>query len=118
MFEIRVDWQNEKTIIRLKGEMTIEHASEVKEKIRGTLETGTKFEIDASEVTACDLSFFQLLCAACKLLQQTDKTIRFIEGHVPDIVTKRVGISGYFYKQGCASNPDKPCLFAPLQEEV
>lgn len=81
-------------ILALKGEFTIQNASEIKGKLLENIVKLDKWKINVEGVTLIDLSGVQLLYSAFLFATEKSKQIE-LEGNCPLIVLNAVKESGF-----------------------
>jgi anti-anti-sigma factor len=87
--------ENEKTsILTLKGDITIQFSSELKEKLIKSIDNSDNISIDLEHVSNIDLSCLQLLCSAYETSVKKNKHFK-IEGTCPENIKHTVKLSGY-----------------------
>lgn len=96
--------------ITLEGELLIERAAELKDKVSRALEGSPVLTIDLGGATDMDLSFLQLLCSAHKAAMEGGKTLRLRGG--AETFGRRVIEAGFNRKQACDKEADSMCFFA------
>ena len=97
------------TVLTLYGDVTIQSATELKGILLEQLTGNTDLIVDLSYVTDCDISLFQLLCAARKKSISNKKPIG-VSGCSPAI--QQVMSSGGFLREsGCIAGDDCSCLW-------
>ena len=101
------------TILTLYGDVTIQGATELKGILLEQLNRDTDLTINLSYVTDCDISLFQLLCAAHKKSIDYKRPIG-VSGCSPAI--QQVMSSGGFLREsGCVEENDHSCLWKKIK---
>jgi anti-anti-sigma factor len=62
-------------MVTASGQLTIEHAAEMRDALLEALSTDGDMRIDMSGVEEADLTCVQLICSACKSARATGKNI-------------------------------------------
>jgi anti-anti-sigma regulatory factor len=98
----RVEHTQDGTVLTLYGDVTIENAVELRKVLAGELAAAAGLTVNLAYVTHCDLSLFQLLCAA----HRTSAAVRLSE--VSPAVGEAMASSGLIRGSGCTGGP---CLW-------
>jgi anti-anti-sigma factor len=107
-FEVRVE--DEDVVFRARGDLTVERAREVQEALRQALRQAQHVVLDLQEVSALDLSFLQILCAACKTALAAGRTLAHRGGN-GGAFWEGVERAGYPSKWGCLREAETSCLW-------
>ena len=99
-----------KEVINLTGDLTIEHASELKSVLMKTIEAADQVEIRIEEVRKVHLAALQLLCSACCTALKSKKNL-VLGAPVPKMFLNVVQKAGFIRHMGCTLNPNKRCLW-------
>ena len=96
-------------ILKVSGTVTISDAGELRRVIMDEVPSGTSVAIDLAGITGCDLSLFQLLCAAHKqsLKTKASMTLR----NYSEEVRGTMASAGILRTAGCVGNENKNCLW-------
>jgi anti-anti-sigma regulatory factor len=101
---------SESTVLKLKGNWTIERAGELKPALLKALQSSDQIVIDLEELTDTDLSAIQLLCSAHAASLRLGKQLAF--HHQKSEPFKRaVRDAGLARTVGCHRNPTTSCLW-------
>lgn len=95
--------------VNFSGDLTISRCDEILSQLREAFDHGKSVRISLQEVTAIDLSFLQLLCAAHRTAAAEKKEIS-IELPVPDLFRQSVRDAGFRRRDGCAHSNGTTCL--------
>ena len=98
----RVEHTQEGTVLTLYGDVTIEGAVELRKVLAGELAAAAGLTVNLAYVTRCDLSLFQLLCAA----HRTSAAVRLADAS--PAVVEVMASSGLTRGSGCTGGP---CLW-------
>ena len=96
--------------LKLIGDLTIERAQELHQKLLTSLHHTTQLTITFEEVTSVDLAFLQLLCAAHRTAVRAGKTMR-LDLSRPEVLQRAVQAVGFRRVQGCALDSQGSCLW-------
>ena len=107
IMDSRVEHTQDGTVLTLYGDVTIESAVELKKVLVGELSAASGLTVNLAYVTRCDLSLFQLLCAA----HRTSVPVRLAE--VSPAVVEVMASAGLVRASGCTGGP---CLWQGTQE--
>ena len=83
-------------ILRISGEMTIQHADEIRSALLQTLESSDSVELDVKKVTMIDLAGLQLIYSAYLLSKEQNKYLGFGK-KIPQVVLTAVDRSGFCF---------------------
>jgi anti-anti-sigma regulatory factor len=100
---------NNKRILNLSDDLTIQNAGEFKTMLGEALDGDDVLMINLDSVTSIDLSCLQLLCALHKSAMQTGKSVT-LEYSPSSVITKALRQAGYIRQTGCAGN--KECFWS------
>lgn len=103
----RVEHTQDGTVLTLYGDVTIQNAVELKKVLVGELAAASGLTVNLAYVTRCDLSLFQLLCAA----HRTSVPVKLAD--VSPAVGEVMASSGLIRGSGCTGGP---CLWQRTQE--
>ncbi len=98
-------------LIKLDGDLSVNHAAEIKHILMNALTNADQVLIDFGDVTNADLSSLQLLCSAHKTAASTNKHL-LCAGGLPDALRKAAEEAGYLRSVGCPLACKKNCLWA------
>lgn len=97
--------------VTLKGELTVEHASDLKISLRSALERADQVGIRFEEVTAMDISCLQLLCSVHRTASHLNKQIRILDDK-PSVFYETLERAGFKHWNGCSHKANIQCLFS------
>ncbi|QTA88353.1 STAS domain-containing protein [Desulfonema magnum] len=97
-------------ILTIGGELTIEHAAELRKMLIRSLETLDNVRIRIENVTAVDLSCLQLLCSAHRTALNLNKKLT-LSSEASQVFNQTVEDAGYFRLSGCTPDSYKTCLW-------
>ncbi len=95
--------------IILHGDCLVNRAAELHQLFLHLLNsTDQVIEIDMSATGRCDVSFFQLICAACRSYAQNNKRIVLRTAMPPSVIQQfaKTGLD-----QACLSCAERECIF-------
>ena len=94
--------------IMLHGDCRIDRISDLHELFLQYLKRPEhRFEVDMSDIERCDLSFFQLMCAASRSFNKSGKAMKRT-GLLPEIVVRQYHKTGM--GPACLICPQKDCF--------
>ncbi|MGC8494785.1 MAG: STAS domain-containing protein [Syntrophobacteraceae bacterium] len=104
-----IRWDN-KNILKLRGDWTIERAGELKPALLEALANSEQIVIDMGELSGLDLSTIQLLCSAHRKSIRCGKQLGLGE-RKPEALKRMVREAGLVRTVGCHKDPCKSCLW-------
>jgi anti-anti-sigma factor len=107
MIDFSIDESSSTGTLTLSGDLTIQHASTLKETLLEGISNAQSLVINLEQVERMDLSTVQLLCAANRALQKADKNL-VVAGAIPSAVKDTILESGY---AGCMGDGDSSVLW-------
>ena len=110
MFDYKVDKSDDKKILSINGDLTIQNAAELQKILIECLEDTAHLTLNIENVTEIDMSCLQLLCSAHKTTLNTDKGLS-IDGSPSAIFQEAVNVSGYQQFSGCELDKSNSCLW-------
>jgi len=99
-----------KGLILCDGELTLDHAEELRSVLIKALIDVDRVELDLEKVTAVDLSCLQLLCSAHRSAVRMKKLLALRHGR-PDALDRAADAAGYLRRAGCTMDSQKTCLW-------
>lgn len=100
----------EACIVRLRGNLTVEHAQELKHVLLDALQDSERIVIELEGITDVDLSFLQLLCSAHRTSMKLGRELTLF-GDRSEIFKMAVSDAGFPRILGCHEDPDRGCLW-------
>ena len=94
----------------VEGRATIENMGEISEAFQTGLSGADVLEIDLNGVQATDITFLQLLCAACRAAVSDKKNVILV-GELPDNFDDEVRGSGFLRMKGCIPETENECFW-------
>lgn len=110
MADIRVEKKENKSVVILNGDITVEHSDLLRNALLESLEGTDLIEVDFRNATTVDLSCLQLLCSAHRTSVNAGKSIELRPDHT-EILKEAVRESGYPRYIGCTLETEKSCLW-------
>lgn len=101
MLDRKIEEAGLSVIITLYGDVTVQNAAELKDILIEQLAAHSDLTVNLSYVTNCDVSMFQLICAAHKKALKDAKAVRV--GDCSDTVNKTASSSGFPRTSGCVA---------------
>lgn len=107
---ITLDRSGEEAILTLSGDVTLEHADEMRlALIKALIDNGIVI-LAFGSLTRVDLSCLQLLCSAHRSAVRMNKRFVF-SGSWPELFKQCVEDAGYVRCSGCHRDMDNSCLW-------
>ena len=100
----------ETSVLKLKGNWTIERSNELKHALLEALNSGESIVIDLEGLTCLDLSTMQLFCSAHRTSLRLGKRLALHE-QKSEILKRMVLDAGFVRTIGCHSDHKKKCLW-------
>lgn len=97
-------------MVLLDGELTIDHASELKMLLIRALESADRIYIHLKDVTAVDLSCIQLLCSVHRTAVRAKKHITLDRGNC-EIFEQTLKDAGFCRSRDCQKDPYGTCFW-------
>ncbi|MEO5364842.1 MAG: STAS domain-containing protein [Magnetococcus sp. WYHC-3] len=91
MFDFSID---DSGLLTLSGDLTIQHAAEVKEALLQSLEHAHNITLALAKVGRVDLAGLQLLCAFHRRLHAEGRILS-VSGNIPDTLASRIALTGF-----------------------
>uniref|UniRef100_A0A7C4MKM3 Anti-sigma factor antagonist n=1 Tax=Desulfatirhabdium butyrativorans TaxID=340467 RepID=A0A7C4MKM3_9BACT len=107
-FEIQEEADH--TVLHVRGEATIQNASEAFEALKTCYATGRRLVLDLQEVSATDVSFLQLICSLHRSCVRDGRFLT-IAAAVSDAFASAMAAAGYLRLKGCSFAGSAPCLW-------
>jgi anti-anti-sigma regulatory factor len=108
--ELEITRSAETSVLKLKGNWTLERASELKPALLDVLEKNESLVIDVAELTCVDLAAMQLFCSAHNASVRMGKQLTFSE-RKSEPLRRMVRDAGLVRTVGCNRNPNQNCLW-------
>ncbi len=99
-----------KGIIKFNGALTVNCAEEIRMLLIKALIDADQVLMDFGDVTAADLSSFQLICSAHRTAVRLKKQLSYA-GTPPDVFIRSVEEGGFARATGCGLDCEKSCLW-------
>ncbi|WP_028325299.1 STAS domain-containing protein [Desulfatirhabdium butyrativorans] len=112
-FEIQEEADH--AVLRIRGEATIQNASEAFEALKTLYATGERFVLDLQEVSAADVSFLQLICSLHRSCVRTGRSL-VLAPQVSEPFVTAMASAGYLRLKGCKFAGSAPCLWQRREE--
>lgn len=97
-------------VVKFNGDLTIENAQELHRLLLAALDNHKEISLFFEEVTAVDLSFVQLLCAAHRTAVRADKILKLADPR-PEVLKTAVRETGFIRETGCALDSQGSCIW-------
>jgi anti-anti-sigma factor len=102
---------NNKGVVSFNGDMTVQHAAEIRDVLIKALEETDEVLLDFEQVGTVDLSALQLMCSAHRTAVVLKKTLAYA-GVPPDTYRNAIEEAGYLRATGCKLDSTKSCIWA------
>ena len=112
----KVEESDDKKILSINGELTIQNAAELQKVLIECLEETAHLTLNLENVTEMDMSCLQLLCSAHKTTVKADKHFS-IDGRASSFFQEAVNVSGYQQFTGCELDKNSSCLWVDGNDE-
>ncbi len=109
MFDFKSERTEDKTILTINGELTIQNAAALQGALIESLEGTEHLVLNFENVTEVDISCLQLLCSAHSTIIKLNRSFT-INSSCPEAFKKAAVDSGYLQHETCATDCDKNCL--------
>ena len=96
--------------LTLVGDLTIENAQELHQKLMTILDQTQQLTIAFEDVTAADLSLVQLLCSAHRTSVRAEKFLK-LDQQRPEALRQVVREIGFLRDKGCALDSQGSCIW-------
>jgi len=100
--------------LSIGGEMTIEHAGDLRDSLLTALSDADQMVLDVRDVSSCDLSVLQVFCAAHRSAVSLGKQIAIAQSD-DKAFRRAVAAAGYWRHVGCPVDADHSCLWVDRQ---
>ena len=100
----------ENIIIELDGNLDIQRALELKDRLLGAHQAQGDVTVDFGRVTGADVSGLQLLCSLHRTLTFEDRQLA-LRGAMPEGLKQAARESGYARERGCVRDTNRTCLW-------
>lgn len=104
------EWQGNIKVVTLEGDLTIQRACELKERLLDALRSSSHTLVDLSRATSVDLSCLQVLCSAHRTSLKLGKELNIGDGYSEEF-KKAVNDFGYKRNRSCVKDCDAGCLW-------
>jgi ABC-type transporter Mla MlaB component len=106
----RIDERENGLRLALSGELTINHASEIRDAFLALMASDRGAEIDLSQATAIDISCLQLLCSLHRTAVAKGLAV-CLERGLPEDLVEVMRTAGYIREKGCSFDTPGTCLW-------
>ena len=106
----------DKCLLKLKGDFTIQNVGEIRSSLLEALEGSEPIEISLEEVTEMDASSLQLLCSAHRASVLGQKQLK-ITGELPAVAVQSASAAGFMRQMGCPIDVANTCLWIMEKEQ-
>jgi len=110
---------NEGKVVTLQwsGDLTIRRIAELKMQLQGALAAATSVSIRIAPDAICDVTVFQLLCAAHRTASRQGKTLEVFD-EFPEQFKAIMSMAGFSRHIGCALDVCGTCLWQRLYPQL
>ena len=109
-FSVKQKKTKEGVQLIVSGDLTIEHAAEMRQTLLDAFDKGSPVIVDLSAVEAIDVSGLQLFCAAHRTSLGHEKRL-VVKGALQPAVQRSAECAGYFRHVGCSQDVTKTCVW-------
>lgn len=99
--DTRIERSEDSEILNLSGDLTIDHAHDIKKAVEQSLRKNEKVTINLKDITSADLTFLQILCSVHKAAAKGCKVL-IMTGCQEKRFEQAVRESGFLRRGGCA----------------
>ncbi len=110
MMKSKFEQSGDKGMLTLDGDLTVEHAGEMRMALIKALVDSDRVEVKLGEVAEADLACLQLLCSAHRTAVTLKKRFA-VAGARPEKFKQAVEAAGYLRFTGCSLGREKGCLW-------
>jgi anti-anti-sigma regulatory factor len=110
MVNLKFEKKGSVGLLKLKGEVNITEAGDLKEALLKAMGRADKVYLDAAEVTCVDISCLQLLCSAHRTSVKLNKTLSW-NSAIPAAFNKTSNEAGFLRHVGCVLDAEKSCIW-------
>lgn len=107
---IENDDQSGSLLIRVEGELTVQHAAELRACLLSALSSAESVRVDLQAAEDMDLTCLQILCSAHKSALFAGKTL-CLGNEMPEHFKSTLGAAGFWRSQGCTIDTGDSCLW-------
>jgi len=112
----KVEHTENGTTLTLYGDTTIQNAVDLKGVLAREIGGGDNLTVDLAYVTDCDVSLFQLLCAAHRRSVSEGKAMRL--SNCSPAVSRVISSGGFKRDLGCMPETQDTCFWQRKDSEV
>jgi anti-anti-sigma regulatory factor len=102
-------------VLTLEGDCTLERARELKSLLHDALKADGDLVLNLDNITATDISFLQLICAAHRTALAGGKRVLFRPKPSTAFMDTARG-AGFLRTMGCQNTPNMQCLFMEVMK--
>ncbi len=99
------------TLLSPVGDLNVTRAGEFRQELQQALARAEEVTVDLSGVSAVDVTFFQLACAAHRSAVSQKKKLVFANAGIPEAVQRLSAEAGFARHIGCALGEGRGCLW-------
>ena len=108
--DVQLILSGNQALINLGGDLTIDHAQELKSVLLQALRDANHITIDCDQVKSVDLSCLQLFCSAHREAVTSQKDL-MLKSRCSETFRKVEGGAGFNRHKQCSINPKNTCLW-------
>ncbi len=112
-FEIQEEADH--AVLRIRGEATIQNASEAFEAMKAWIAAADQLVLDLQEVTETDVSFLQLVCSMHRTCVRKGRRMT-LAPKISESFTTAMASAGFLRLKGCTFAGSAPCLWQRREE--
>ncbi|MGE4319515.1 MAG: STAS domain-containing protein [Deferribacterales bacterium] len=98
----------EKVVIKVEGDMTVQHTGELHRILLAYLEQNKDVEIEFGDIEDADMTFMQLLCSAHRTFNAKDRHLT-VSGKKNDLLNMKK-LAGFVRHRGCSRDKFMNCI--------
>lgn len=115
MSEFEIQQEADRAVLRIRGEATIQNASEAFEALKAFYAASERLVLDLQEVGETDVSFLQLICSLHRSCVRTGRSL-VLAPQVSEPFVTTMASAGYLRLKGCKFAGSAPCLWQRREE--
>ncbi|HAR95965.1 MAG TPA: hypothetical protein DCR97_08400 [Deltaproteobacteria bacterium] len=108
--KIENDDHSESLLIRVEGELTVQHAAELRTCLLSALSSAQSVRVDLEALEDMDLTCLQILCSAHKSALFAGKVL-CLGNKIPEHFKNTLDTAGFWRSQGCTIDTGDSCLW-------
>ncbi|MEW6258593.1 MAG: STAS domain-containing protein [Thermodesulfobacteriota bacterium] len=110
MAELKIQEEPDQVVLHIRGEVTVQNATEVFQTLKAAFDTGKPIVVDTATITETDVSFLQMICSLHRSCVRTGRTM-ILASPASHAFLSAVASAGYLRLKGCKFAGGAPCLW-------